>query len=68
MNSIIEKIHPRLKHAFKYAEQLLYEDYYKIITSGEWINQEVYNTTINWFISLEEYEKCAELVKYEKRK
>lgn len=65
MNNIIEHIHPRLKHAFKYAEQLLYEDYYNTIISGEWISQEVFNVTLNWFIALEEYEKCAELVKYE---
>lgn len=66
MNNIIEQIHPRLKHAFKYAEQLLYEDYYNTIISGQWINQEVFNVTLNWFIALEEYEKCAKLVKHEK--
>ena len=64
---VIEHIHPRLKHAFKYAEQLLYEDYYNRIISGEWINKEVFNFTLNWFISLEEYEKCIELVKYEQQ-
>jgi len=64
---IIEKIHPRLKHAFIYAENLLYEDYYNSIISGEWISKEVFNITLNWFITLEEYEKCGELIKFNKK-
>ena len=65
---VIEHIHPRLKHAFRYAERLLYEDYYNTIISGQWVNQEVFNVTLNWFIDLEEYEKCAQLVKYEQKR
>ena len=55
---------PRLKYALVFAEELLYKSYYKDIKKGKEVNKGIYESTLNWFISLEEYEKCAKLVKY----
>ena len=54
---------PRLRHAFEYADKLLYTSYYNDIVRGIKISLDCYNETLNWFIGTEEYEKCAQIKK-----